>query len=80
MQERSNRIGGGSAGTFPMFHFLMQYIRVVTQQSLRNTTLRAAKTQEHILIFCFLERHIEAPRPGVELELQLPAYTTSTAT
>ena len=25
-------------------------------------------------------RHMEVPRPGVELELQLPTYTTATAT
>ena len=24
--------------------------------------------------------HMEVPRPGVELELELPAYTTATAT
>ena len=32
--------------------------------------------------FCFLElcmQHVKAPRPGVESELQLPAYTTATA-
>ena len=32
--------------------------------------------------FCFLglhPKHMEFPRPGVELELQLPAYTTATA-
>ena len=34
-------------------------------------------------IFCFLElhlRHMEVPRLGVELELQLLAYTTASAT
>ena len=33
--------------------------------------------------FCFLglhSRHIEIPRLGIESELQLPAYTTATAT
>ena len=36
-----------------------------------------------ILSFVFLEtypRHMEVPRLGDELELQLPAYTTATAT
>ena len=35
------------------------------------------------LFFCFLgphSQHMEVPRLGVELELQLPAYTTATAT
>ena len=35
------------------------------------------------LFFCCLGlhlQHMEIPRPGVELELQLPAYTTATAT
>jgi len=35
------------------------------------------------LFFCFLGpflRHMEVPRPGVDSELQLPAYTTATAT
>ena len=41
-------------------------------------------TQElaNFMYFCFLglrPRHMEVPRPGVELELQLPAYTTATA-
>ena len=33
--------------------------------------------------FCFLElhlQHMEVPRLGIKLELQLPAYTTATAT
>ena len=36
-----------------------------------------------IYLFCFLRlhlRHMEVPRLGVELELQLPAYITATAT
>ena len=36
-----------------------------------------------VLFFCFLElhpRHMEVTRLGIELELQLPAYTTATAT
>ena len=36
-----------------------------------------------IYLFCFLEPHLchlEVPRPGVESELQLPAYTTAIAT
>ena len=36
-----------------------------------------------LYIVCFLGphlRHMEVPRLGVELELQLPAYTTATAT
>ena len=36
-----------------------------------------------IFFFCFLgphPRHMEVPRLGVESELQLPAYTTATAT
>ena len=36
-----------------------------------------------VLCFCFLGphlRHMEVPRLGVQLELQLPAYTTATAT
>ena len=36
-----------------------------------------------VFVFCFLEphlRHMEVPRPGVESEPQLPAYTTATAT
>ena len=36
-----------------------------------------------IFILCFLGphlRHMEVPRLGVELELQLPAYTTATVT
>ena len=35
------------------------------------------------LLFCFLglhPRHMEVPRLGVQLELQLPAFTTATAT
>ena len=31
-------------------------------------------------VFYFAPRHREVPRLGVELELQLPAYTTATAT
>ena len=40
-------------------------------------------SQEQILFVCFLGLqlyHMEFPRLGVELELQLPAYTTVTAT
>ena len=40
-------------------------------------------TVNEILLFCFLgphPRHVEVPRPGVESERQLPAYTTATAT
>ena len=36
----------------------------------------------YLFIYCFLGLHpwhIEAPSLGVELELQLPAYTTATA-
>ena len=36
-----------------------------------------------LLLFCFLGpylRHMEVPRLGVQLELQLPAYATATAT
>ena len=36
-----------------------------------------------IFFFCFLgphPQHMEVPRPDVQLELQLPAYTTATAT
>ena len=36
-----------------------------------------------IFIFCFSglhPQHMEVPRLGVQLELQLPAYTTATAT
>ena len=36
-----------------------------------------------IFLFVFLGphlHHMEVPRPGVELELQVPAYTTATAT
>ena len=36
-----------------------------------------------LLLFCFLGLHLqlrEVPRLGVESELQLPAYTTATAT
>ena len=35
-----------------------------------------------LFVFCFLElylRHMEVPRLGVKLELQLPAYATATA-
>ena len=38
---------------------------------------------QRLLDFFFLGPnlwHMEVPRPGVELELQLPAYTTATAT
>ena len=37
----------------------------------------------YVFIFCFLGprlRHMEIPKLGVESELQLPAYTTTTAT
>ena len=37
---------------------------------------------EIFFFFCFLGphlQHVEVPRLGVELELQLPAYTTATA-
>ena len=37
----------------------------------------------YIILLCFLGphlRHMEVPRLGVELELQLLAYTTATAT
>ena len=44
----------------------------------------AIRTYIHLLLlFCFLgphPRHMEGPKLGVELELQLPAYTTATAT
>ena len=36
-----------------------------------------------VYVFCFLGLHLrdlEIPRLGVQLELQLPAYTTATAT
>ena len=32
------------------------------------------------LCFCLSKQHMEVPRLGVESELQLPAYTTATAT
>ena len=37
----------------------------------------------YFIFFVFLGphlQHMEVPRPGVELELQLPAYTTATTT
>ena len=37
----------------------------------------------HMYVFCFLgphPMHVEVPRLGAQLELQLPAYTTATAT
>ena len=34
-----------------------------------------------VVVFVFLHpRHMEVPKLGVESELQLPAYTTATAT
>ena len=36
-----------------------------------------------IIVFCFLglhPQHMKVPRLGVQLELQLPTYTTATAT
>ena len=45
--------------------------------------LKASQTFYFILFFVFLGlhlRHVEVPRLEVELELQLPAYTTATAT
>ena len=50
------------------------------------TTINAKQFLEvtqYFLFFCFLEPHpwhMEVPRPGVESELQLPTYTTATAT
>ena len=43
----------------------------------------ASKEQELLFSFSFLQPHlwhVEVPRLGVELELQLPAYTAATAT
>ena len=42
-----------------------------------------AGTPKELLLFLFLGphlRHMEVPRLGVQSELQLPAYTTATAT
>ena len=48
---------------------------------LRNSlTLMGLFFWVFITVFCFLGPHvwpIEVPRPGVESELQLPAYTTA---
>ena len=43
---------------------------------------RQSRNSFFFLFFCFLGPHMwhmEVPRIGVELELQLPAYTTATA-
>ena len=45
--------------------------------------LRQHQTDVFLFLFSFLGphlQHMEVPRLGVELELQLPAYTTATAT
>ena len=63
-----------------------QTVLGVTQQDLIAYPFRrqeSASTNPKLPMFCFLEpylRHMEVPRLGVESELQLPAYTTATAT
>ena len=51
--------------------------------SLNSLFLSHSATQLSVFLFCFLGPHpwhVEVPRLGVESELQLPAYTTATAT
>ena len=49
----------------------------------RSFDLEPQGRRSSFFLACFLgprPRHMEIPRPGVELELQLPAYPTATAT
>ena len=59
-------------------------VRFVTTEAQRELLYRAYFILFYfILFFGFLGphlRHMEVPRLGVESELQLPAYTTATAT
>ena len=50
--------------------------------SRRNASTKGHSKIVHKLFFCFLgpqQQHVEIPRLGVQLELQLLAYTTATA-
>ena len=58
-------------------HFMASMV-----QSLRVWALRSTVGFVYLFIYCFLGlhlRHMEVPRLGIELELQLPAYITTTA-
>ena len=52
----------------------------------RELVLAFKRTFPGFVLYCFVlflglhPQHMEVPRLGVELELQLPAYTTVTAT
>ena len=46
----------------------------------KKITPECLNTYRFIFFFSFLGQHMEAPSPGVESELQLPAYTTAIAT
>ena len=52
----------------------------------RELVLAFKRTFPGFVLYCFVlflglhPQHMEVPRLGVELELQLPAYTTATAT
>ena len=82
---RATVVSCGNAGSFNPLH------QVVYQTHTSAATHTAAvrffffflSLSFFFFFFCFLRlhpRHMEVPRLGVESELQLPAYTTATAT
>ena len=59
---------GDREGEFPFFLFLKEIIFYFYFSLVK------------FLFLALHLRHLEVPRPGIESELQLPAYTTATAT
>ena len=62
---------------------LLQLVFFTDTSQFRSFMLTALRPLELFFFFCFLgppPQHMEVPRLGVEMELQLPASTTATAT
>ena len=71
-------ISGWTFGLFPPFGHREWYCHKHLHTSFHVNTFSFI----YLFLVCFLEshpRHMEAPRPGAESELQLPAYTTAIA-
>jgi len=57
--------------------------KVKESMSMKKRKMKDKKTQSNFIYFFFLglhQQHMEIPRLGVKLELQLLAYTTATTT
>ena len=81
----------GIAGSWGFFVYLLRNCQTVLQsfrlfppsEKLRfysnMSSMHIRRKPKHFFLGLH-PRHMEIPRPGVKLELQLPAYTTATAT